>query len=169
MTGSLSARAVARFAAVQDRGKDLGGDRQVADTAGVLTEVGHGQGEDLPGIDGFVDAELEAAGAGAVSGFFLQGLAAAFGLAKGVLTLKVDERLSIFFQGDLGAQLIFLDLALFFDGGCAARVDGHVGLAQERFAIVGFQGLGDLGRGLGRDEVDAQELGARRVEQCAYP
>ncbi len=82
-----------------------------------------------------------------------------------MLALQVDELPALLLEGDLGVELVFLDLALLLDGRGAAGRDGHVGLAQEGLAILGLERLGDLGRRLGRDEIDAQKLGPQRIEQ----
>src|SRR5262245_51496556 len=126
MTGSLPAGA-GIGSAVQDRSQDLGSNRQAADSPGVLAEIRHRQGQDLSSINRVVNAELELPGARLVSRLFLEGLATALGLLQCILTLEVDEAFSLLFQGDLGVELVFLDLTLLLDGCRSTRVDRHIG------------------------------------------
>lgn len=88
------------------------------------------------------------------------------GFLQSIVALKVDELPALLFQGNLGVELVFFDLSLLLlHRRGAPGGDSHIGFSQEGLAIFGFQSLGNLGRRLGCDEVNAQQVGAERIEQ----
>ncbi len=60
-----------------------------------------------------------------------------------------------------GLEFVLLDPPLLLDGGVAARVDGLVGVAIERFAGFGFEGLRHFRGGLQRENREVEDLDAK--------